>query len=182
MSRLQVEQIAAGTQSKGKYGPWKDHFIEMGRKTVIRRLAKYLPLSIEFQTAAALDSMADAGRDQNIETNTIDGEFTIVPDEANYLHGGEVDGTTGEIQGRMGADAPVDVPAQAYSHAEQDVQRTDPQTTYAKVLDGMIKAKTLDALDTAAVLIGNVADEGQRIELNQKYDALREDLEAKAPA
>ena len=182
MSRLQVEQIAAGTQSKGKYGPWKDHFIEMGRKTVIRRLAKYLPLSIEFQTAAALDSMADAGRDQNIETNTIDGEFTIVPDEANYHHGGEVDGDTGEIQGRMSADAPVDLPTQAYSHAEQDVQRSNPQITYAKVLDGMIKAKTLDALDTAAVLIGNVADEGQRIELNQKYDALREDLEAKAPA
>lgn len=182
MSRLQVEQIAAGTQSKGKYGPWKDHFIEMGRKTVIRRLAKYLPLSIEFQTAAALDSMADAGRDQNIETNTIDGEFTIVPDEANFHHGGEIDGDTGEIQGRMSAGAPVDVPTQAYSHAEQDVQRTNPQITYAKVLDGMIKAKTLDALDTAAVLIGNVADEGQRIELNQKYDALREDLEAKAPA
>ena len=69
-----------------------------------------------------------------------------------------------------------------YRHAEQDVQRSNPQITYAKVLDGMIKAKTLDALDTAAVLIGNVADEGQRIELNQKYDALREDLEAKAPA
>ena len=182
MSRLQVEQIAAGTQSKGKYGPWKDHFVEMGRKTVIRRLAKYLPLSIEFQTAAALDSMADAGRDQNIETNTIDGEFTIVPDETNYHHGGEVDGDTGEIQCRMSADAPVDLPTQAYSHAEQDVQRSNPQITYAKVLDGMIKAKTLDALDTAAVLIGNVADEGQRIELNQKYDALREDLEANAEA
>lgn len=179
MSRLQVEQIAASTQSKGKYGPWKDHFIEMGRKTVIRRLAKYLPLSIEFQTAAALDSMAEAGRDQNIETNTIDGEFTIVPDEANYHHGGDGDADTGEIRGRMSADAPVDVP----SHAEQDAARSaNPQTTYAKVLDGMIKAKTIAALDTAAVLIGNVADEGQRIELNQKYDALRADIDTNASA
>lgn len=184
MSRLQVERIQAAADAKNKFPSkvWKEHFIEMGRKTVIRRLAKYLPLSIEFQTAAALDSMADAGRDQNIETNTIDGEFTIVPDEANYHHGGDVDSDTGEIQGRMSADAPVDVPTQAYSHAEQDTQRTNPQITYAKVLDGMIKAKTLDALDTAAVLIGNVADEGQRIELNQKYDALRADIEAKAAA
>lgn len=47
-----------------------------------------------------------------------------------------------------------------YSHAEQDVQRSNPQITYAKVLDGMIRPKTLDALDTA-VLIGNVADEAQ---------------------
>jgi|GEM_PF-6635762 len=124
--------------------------------------------------------MADAGKDQNIETNTIDGEFTLVPDDANYYGGGgEVDGETGEIQGRMSTDAPVDLPRNAYSHAEQGLSRSSPQSTYAKVLDGMLKAKTIDALDTSAVLIGNVADEGQRIELNQKYDALRSELEAK---
>ena len=70
MSVHQVQEIMRATQSKGKYGPWADHFTEMGRKTVIRRLAKYLPLSIEFQTAAALDGMAEAGKDQG---NTIDG-------------------------------------------------------------------------------------------------------------
>lgn len=79
MSLHQVREIMANTQSKGKYGPWKDHFAEMGRKTVIRRLAKYLPLSIEFQTAAALDSMADGGRDQQLDT--FDGDFTVVPDD-----------------------------------------------------------------------------------------------------
>ena len=182
MSRLQVEQIAAGTQSKGKYGPWKDHFIEMGRKTVIRRLAKYLPLSIEFQTAAALDGMAEAGKDQNIESNTIDGEFTIVPEEANYHGGMDVDGETGEIQGRMSAEASVNMPEQAYSNAEQDVSRARPQLTYAKVLDGMIKAKTLDALHAAADLINQLTDDSQRKELGAKYDALREELESKAAA
>jgi recombination protein RecT len=80
MSAHQVKEIMAGTQSKGKYGPWQDHFTEMGRKTAIRRLAKYLPLSIEFQTAATLDGMAEAGRDQNLDT--IDGEFNILPDDA----------------------------------------------------------------------------------------------------
>lgn len=79
MSLHQVREIMAATQSKGKYGPWKDHFTEMGRKTVIRRLAKYLPLSIEFQTAAALDSMAEAGRDQQLDT--FDGEFSVVADD-----------------------------------------------------------------------------------------------------
>lgn len=79
MSLHQVREIMAATQSKGKYGPWKDHFTEMGRKTVIRRLAKYLPLSVEFQTAAALDSMADGGRDQQLDT--FDGDFTVVPDD-----------------------------------------------------------------------------------------------------
>lgn len=80
MSLHQTKEIMSATQSKGGYGPWKDHFTEMGRKTVIRRLAKYLPLSIEFQTAAALDGMADAGQDQQL--NTLDGEFVLQADDA----------------------------------------------------------------------------------------------------
>lgn len=158
MSRLQVEQIAAGTQSKGKYGPWKDHFTEMGRKTVIRRLAKYLPLSIEFQTAAALDGMAEAGRDQNIDANTIDGEFTIVPDDAPYDLQQHVDQDTGEIQ--------------------QQAPESRPAMTYDQALGGLLKAKTLDELETAALVIGALTDDLQRTELGHKYDALRADMEA----
>jgi len=170
MSRLQVEQIAAGTQSKGKYGPWKDHFTEMGRKTVIRRLAKYLPLSIEFQTAAALDGMADAGKDQNIESNTIDGEFTFVAEDAPY--GQEVvDQETGEIE------APASQPTARRAQPQQQAAGA-PAVTYAQALDAMLKAKTTDDLDTAASLIAAVPDEVQRIELGQKYDALRADMEA----
>ena len=47
----------------------------MGRKTVIRRLAKYLPLSLEFQTAVALDNLAEAGKDQHLDA--IDGELVL---------------------------------------------------------------------------------------------------------
>ena len=176
MSHLQVEQIAAGSQSKGKYGPWKDHFIEMGRKTVIRRLAKYLPLSVEFQTAAALDGMAEAGRDQNIEANTIDGEFTVVPDDA-YQTSAEIDQDTGEVHGHMSADASVDVPAAAHAHAERDTAQAAVKANAKEVLNGMLKAKTVDDLETAAALIGAVQDEAQRVELGQKYDALRAELE-----
>jgi recombination protein RecT len=99
MSVHQVREIMKATQSGGKYGPWKDHFIEMGRKTVIRRLAKYLPLSIEFQTAVALDNQAEAGRDQRLDT--IDGEFMLVQDEdaPGAGSGGqlEADPSTGEM-------------------------------------------------------------------------------------
>lgn len=79
MSVKQVIDIMNSTQSKGKYGPWKDNFSEMGRKTAIRRLAKYLPLSIEFQTAVALDGMAEVGKDQQLD-NAFDGEYNIVSD------------------------------------------------------------------------------------------------------
>jgi recombination protein RecT len=80
MSTHQINEIMVSTQSKGKYGPWKDHFTEMGRKTVIRRLAKYLPLSIEFQTAAVLDQKASAGEDQHLDS-AIDGDFMVATDD-----------------------------------------------------------------------------------------------------
>jgi hypothetical protein len=68
------------SQSKGKYGPGKDIYVEMGRKTTIRRLAKYLPLSIEFQKATALDGLAERGQDQQL--NTFEGEFVNMSDES----------------------------------------------------------------------------------------------------
>lgn len=80
MSRSDVDAIMRKTQSKGAYGPWKDHYEEMGRKTAIRRLSKYLPLSIEFSTAAALDGMAEAGESQNLES-ALEGEFSIIPED-----------------------------------------------------------------------------------------------------
>lgn len=40
--------------------PWVAHFIEMGKKTVIRRIAKFLPMSV--QKAAAYDELAEAGK------------------------------------------------------------------------------------------------------------------------
>lgn len=85
MPMRDVEEIRNNSQGwqqavkfkKQDIHPWGAHFVEMGRKTVIRRLAKYLPLSIEFQTAATLDGMAEAGKDQGLDT--LDGEFSIVP-------------------------------------------------------------------------------------------------------
>lgn len=52
-----------------------------------------------------------------------------------------------------------------------------PAPTYATVLDGMTKAKTVDELDTAADLIKAVKDEAQRQELGGKYDELKAALQ-----
>jgi hypothetical protein len=59
MTRAQVDTIKGSTQSKGKWGPWKDHYEEMARKTVVRRIAKYLPLTPELADAFALEDEAD---------------------------------------------------------------------------------------------------------------------------
>ena len=67
MSEADIEKIRhkskAGDKDGKPIGIWAEHTGEMWRKTVIRRLAKYLPLSVEFQRAAAMDEAIDLGYD-----------------------------------------------------------------------------------------------------------------------
>ena len=43
---IEYAKSVSKTGNKG-WGPWKDRYEEMARKTAVRRLAKYLPLSPE---------------------------------------------------------------------------------------------------------------------------------------
>lgn len=82
MSRVEIEKIRA--QSKASQaGPWVSHFDEMAKKTVIRRLFKYLPVSIEIARAVGMDEQAEAGLPQD---NVLSDAMTI-------------DNETGEITG-----------------------------------------------------------------------------------
>lgn len=72
MSREEIEEVRDGSSgykyavSKGRTdNPWIEAFEEMAKKTVIRRLFKYLPVSIELQTAAIQDEYAEAGYQEN---------------------------------------------------------------------------------------------------------------------
>jgi recombination protein RecT len=64
MTRAQVEKIRTRSPaSKSSYSPWSnaDDYFEMARKTVVRRLCKYLPMSVEMRDA--LDNVEDSGDD-----------------------------------------------------------------------------------------------------------------------
>ena len=79
---MSVEQVfAVRDASKAKDdGPWKTHFEEMAKKTVVRRLFKYLPVSVEALTAVGLDERADAGLSQGNDAVLSDGESGVVVD------------------------------------------------------------------------------------------------------
>lgn len=64
MSRAEIERVRSKSKA-GQYGPWVDHFEEMAKKTAIRRLFKYLPVSIELATAVGLDEQAEIGIPQD---------------------------------------------------------------------------------------------------------------------
>ncbi len=79
MSVQDVFAIRDASKAKND-GPWKTHFEEMAKKTVVRRLFKYLPVSIEALTAVGLDERADAGLSQHNEAVLGDGESGVVVD------------------------------------------------------------------------------------------------------
>ena len=56
MSRAEVAAIEAKSKARG--GPWSDpaFWSEMARKTITKRLAKYLPISTELAEAIAIDN------------------------------------------------------------------------------------------------------------------------------
>ena len=92
MSRAEIERVRnesqgykAAASAASKYNkpidsPWENHFEEMAKKTVIRRLFKYLPVSIEIQRAVGLDEQAEIGSQDN--PLVIDGQFEHVTDDA----------------------------------------------------------------------------------------------------
>jgi recombination protein RecT len=63
-----------GGRIPNKASPWWDHYESMGRKTVLRRLSKYLPLSVEFATAISLEEVAESGKSQRLDT-VLEGEY-----------------------------------------------------------------------------------------------------------
>ncbi len=56
-----VEKIKGGSQgAKSGKSPWTTHYEAMAKKTVIRQIFKYTPISIEMQIAVALDELNDS--------------------------------------------------------------------------------------------------------------------------
>lgn len=82
MSVSEIDAIRAQSMASGS-GPWVSHYGEMAKKTVIRRLAKTLPLSEE-KLARALEHQAIA-------------EAGTGPDYSDVITVEEYDAETGEI-------------------------------------------------------------------------------------
>lgn len=67
MSRAELESHRNRySKAKGDSSPWQTAFTEMARKTVLRRLAKRIPMSAEMTMAASLDEYADEDVRQNL--------------------------------------------------------------------------------------------------------------------
>lgn len=60
MSKAEIEAIRKRSRASGS-GPWVTDYGEMARKTVIRRLFKYLPVSVEMARALEIQAQTESG-------------------------------------------------------------------------------------------------------------------------
>lgn len=78
MSKAAVEAFArkySQAYKKGYTSPWQTNFDEMAKKTVLKRVLKYAPLSTEF--------VKEVSADETIKT-TLDANMVDLPDETQY--------------------------------------------------------------------------------------------------
>lgn len=102
MTLADVLRVRDGAMAKNHQqtvsGPWADHFSEMARKTVVRRLCKYLPLSPELEKAFELDDAANGEQEtiKIVDATMIDTTNRTAA-LADRLTGEIIDPETGEV-------------------------------------------------------------------------------------
>lgn len=63
LPKSEIDKSRATSKSGGsQFSPWVNHYEEMACKTAVRKLFKYLPVSIEIQKSIAHDEASDYGR------------------------------------------------------------------------------------------------------------------------
>lgn len=90
MSISDIEKIKRKSKSAGSaYSPWTTDFAQMARKTVIRRMMHYLPMSIELGNAIQVSDAVENGQKAVIEGDFVIPEPDEQPDETKPENQGE---------------------------------------------------------------------------------------------
>ena len=66
MTRVDIDAARGRSKARG-FSPWQTDFEAMAKKTVIRRMFKFLPKSAELQRVDAMETMAEIGESQRHE-------------------------------------------------------------------------------------------------------------------
>lgn len=176
MSRSEIERVrdeSNGYKVAQKYGndsPWTSHFEEMAKKTVIRRLFKYLPVSIELSTAVGLDEQSEGGlpQDNPLTIDSDSGEITGgLPDQAASptIPSADRPDTGAEPDDQPGRDEP-EHPSAARQEGAGGAAKAPGRPTYAQLATRLSKAADKDAADL-------ILDEARALPADQQRDLKR---------
>lgn len=86
MTKDEILEHAQKFSKTFKFGPWQTDFDAMAKKTVIKQLLKYAPLSIEMQRAVTSDETVKSKIDEDMslvidETDSIEANYEIKEEE-----------------------------------------------------------------------------------------------------
>jgi recombination protein RecT len=146
MSRAEVDGIRARSKSADN-GPWVTDYAAMALKSVVRRLFKFLPVSIEMQQAVGLDEQAEAGISQQ-NSAIIDGNFSE-----------------------------VEMPLELVDEATNSGAQEPADGIYLAMFNRIKAATTVEILDLVTDEIRDVPDEKDRMKLNELAKQRRAELE-----
>ena len=163
MTRSEIEALRAKSRQARNNKVWNDEWEQMAVKTVIRRLFKYLPVSVEAQQAAAMDDRDDQQNADAFPDEAQDVDFSEQPPAYNGADpfdmndsaqtgapaAATIDPDTGEIDADAG---PVD-------------EVPDFSPLGQKIYAAMERATSLDTLEVAADEIRELKNEAQRQQL-----------------
>ena len=119
-----VEKVRMRSRARDD-GPWVTDYTEMARKTVVRRAAKYWPLSTELADALDAENKAEAGELHAAQ---------VMPDAQVFGDAAEIPTTTEKVRAKLKAKAPA--------------EETDDAT--GEVLSPLVQAAMAGALDDSA--------------------------------
>lgn len=131
---------------------WGQHYAEMGRKTVLRRLVKYLPVSIEMAQAATLDGYAEDGRGQGLD-RVLDGDYITESDGDEDA----IDHETGEV---------MNTSQQQQSAVESGAAGYD----YGSLLSQITKSNSREVLGMVGDEIHALPDGTDKVKLQTAYE------------
>jgi recombination protein RecT len=172
---MKIRNGSQGWQTAVKFGatdrnPWKSHEDEMAKKTAIRALAKYLPLSVEFRDALTVDGgKADFAA---FAMNPADQLDATPDDEDNRTIDGEATDLDADQDGDQGADRKADdakgeqvpTPVQKQAKPAAAEKKPDPETAerdmaeeasaglIARIMSDLTEADSADAADAVMSL------------------------------
>lgn len=176
MTRAQIHAIRDRSQnviSARKYGkktPWDTDEEEMWRKTLIRRICKFLPKSAELATALALDNTADHGAQHVDIDDAIDGTWAPVEDDPPAIENGSASVVT-MPQAKAAHDAQP-----APTAAEQNHEEAKPEQPHGKPLSASVQRILDDLAKRAGVTKAALAERYPTIDTSN-FNAIRDELQ-----
>jgi recombination protein RecT len=143
MTKHEIDAVRSRSRS-GNNGPWVTDYNEMAKKTVFRRLSKWLPLSPEYRDA--LDADADAVEEMRVENARPVSVLSVVNPFDNAAPAIE------EPQ-----QEPITEPQPAHETAEANTEEITIQARLAEIVTKEA-GKNFDAWITYAKQLGHVSD------------------------